>query len=166
MNLFSLSKISSICIFPSSFIVLLNALNLIFIDNKEYKSIVSYFTRPKLLIYYDSWCPKCKTFVAFIKKTDIFGNINYKSVRDIESNEGIIDSNRALVEMPSVIMGKDRVYYGFDSIFNISKKSPSLWLIFPILYILKISGIGNIMYREIAQNRRLLHCDEEECKII
>ena len=135
----------------------------VFVNDLEYSAITSYFTKKRLSVYYDSWCPKCVRFVTLIQKIDIFENINYESIRGL-INENI-DSKRALLEMPSIEIDSNEAVYGFNSLVNISKSLIILWFLYPVFFILKISKLGDILYREIANNRKIFHCDELECKI-
>ena len=57
--------------------------------------------------------------------------------------------------------------YGFVSIFLILSRLPIFWIFFPFLYIFKITGFGQLIYKELAIKRKIipLHCDENSCKL-
>lgn len=119
----------------------------------------------QIRIFYDNWCPKCTRFSSFVRKMDVFDFIIILKLRDVDSHEyANIDFARAEKEMASV--GKNhRACYGFDTLYKINLALPLLWIFLPVTYLLKVSGLGKIWYREIAINRQLaLHCSES-CKI-
>lgn len=119
----------------------------------------------KLIIFYDNWCWYCSRFAYFIKKQDFLQKIEAKPLRNTADNQIFtkINFQKATEKMAS-FNGK-KVFYGFDSIYLISKRLPILWLVFPLLFFLKITKIGNIIYREFATKRKIipLHCDKNTC---
>ena len=56
--------------------------------------------------------------------------------------------------------------YEFNSILRIAIRIPVLWLVVPILLLLKLTKIGNYVYEELAIKRTIIpiHCNED-CKI-
>jgi ABC-type dipeptide/oligopeptide/nickel transport system permease component len=70
-------------------------------------------------------------------------------------------------------MSKDRMasylnnkwYYGYDSIFFIFSRLPVFWFIMPLLYILKITKFGKLLYNELAIKRKIiaLNCGQNSC---
>ncbi len=136
----------------------------LFIADNEYNQFQAIVYKKRLLIYFDSWCPKCRAFISLIRMIDVFENVQYASIRDIKTSD-IIDTKRSLREMPSIQTNNDKVYYGFDSLLNVTKAIPILWLFVPLMYVLKITNLGKILYKEIADNRKTLHCNEDECSL-
>tara|TARA_B100000768_G_scaffold71094_1_gene68157 strand:- start:210 stop:422 length:213 start_codon:yes stop_codon:yes gene_type:complete len=61
---------------------------------------------------------------------------------------------------------KGKSSFGFDSILRIAIRIPVLWLVVPILLLLKLTKIGNYVYKELAVKRTIIpiHCNED-CKI-
>ena len=117
--------------------------------------------RHKLIIIYDNWCPNCTRFMKLVERLDWFKLIIPKQLRGNLDNElyNNLDVDLALKQMASF---NGRWHYGFDSIYLISLRLPLLWVLFPIVFIFKISRLGNIIYREIALKRKILplHCDD------
>jgi hypothetical protein len=58
-------------------------------------------------------------------------------------------------------------HYGYNSLFFIFVRLPLFWLLIPILYLLKITKLGQLMYRELALKRKIIpiHCNAEICDI-
>lgn len=110
----------------------------------------------KLTIYIDGWCMKCLKFGKILKKIDVFNKIDVKNIR-VEEDINI----RKIKEMYSK-KSNGKEYYGFDSLFEISKILILLWIFMPIILILKISGLGKLLYSELAIKRKIipLNCDE------
>lgn len=115
-----------------------------------------------LTIYIDGWCGICKASSRFIKRWDTRNKIEVADIRlDAPPN---IDIERAKREMASVDE-RGNVYYGFASLYEIVKRIPYFWIVIPLFWLLKITSIGNFLYRELAIRRRIipLHCSEKEC---
>lgn len=57
--------------------------------------------------------------------------------------------------------------YGFISIYLILLRLPIFWIFIPILYILKITKLGDYIYKELAIKRKIIpiHCDNKSCEI-
>ena len=117
-----------------------------------------------LIIVYDDWCPNCTRFSIILKKTDFFNKISLLRLRKDNIQIDGFDKNNALNMMASFENGKWK--YGYDSIWRISFKIPAFWIFIPFLYFLKITGLGKLMYNELAIKRKIipLHCDES-CEI-
>ncbi len=60
-------------------------------------------------------------------------------------------------------------YKGYSAIVQIAKMLPPLWILIPLMYMLKVIGLGDIIYKLVAKNRKLVpvnQCaDGEACKI-
>lgn len=117
-----------------------------------------------LIVLYDDWCPYCSRTIKIVKKLDWFNLINEQKLREIQS-DGIfetLDLNKSKQQMPSY---NGRWNYGFNSMYLIHLRLPLLWLLFPIVFLFKISGIGQFLYLQLAINRKIipLHCAEETC---
>ncbi|MCH7402287.1 DCC1-like thiol-disulfide oxidoreductase family protein [Belliella kenyensis] len=131
-----------------------------FIENSEYKSILKHFKSKKLIIFYDNYCPNCIRFKSIINRFDFFNNLQTIKVRAIEKSENQIyfslNSQESLEKMASYDIQKNKYYYGFNSIYNIVKYVPSLYIFFPIMYILKLTHLGAYLYRELAIRRKII----------
>ncbi|RXM39384.1 hypothetical protein BOQ62_11965 [Chryseobacterium sp. CH21] len=57
--------------------------------------------------------------------------------------------------------------YGYESIFRILATLPLLWPLFPALWFLNITKIGQGIYIQLAVNRKIIpiHCDNDSCNI-
>ena len=86
--------------------------------------------------------------------------ISISNAREIENPH--IETQKALSVM-AAITEDNSVSYGFDSIYQIAKRLPLLWLFYPIFWVLKISRTGHLIYRELAIKRKIIpiHCNED-----
>ncbi len=111
----------------------------------------------KLTIYIDSWCVKCLKFGKILRTIDILNKIDVKSIR-LEQDINIRKIKEMYSNKPN---GKE--YYGFDSLFEISKTLILLWIFIPIMLIMKITGLGRLLYSELAIKRKIipLNCDDK-----
>jgi len=57
--------------------------------------------------------------------------------------------------------------YDFQSIYLLFTRLPIFWFIIPIFFTLKITGIGQYIYNELAIKKKIIpiHCNSESCKI-
>jgi predicted DCC family thiol-disulfide oxidoreductase YuxK len=120
--------------------------------------------KKNLTIFYDNFCPNCTRFTKLIQKLDWFKFIKIKQLRnpkDLNSAVGI-DKNLAEKQMASF---NGKWHYGFVSIYLIALRLPLFWVFIPVLYVLKISKIGQFFYTELAIKRKIIpiHCSEESC---
>lgn len=134
----------------------------LFITDTEYLKFQNWLTHERLTIFYDNWCPKCIKFTTLIKRLDFFNNISIKELRNMNIEKySNINLQKAESHMAS-INPKGEVFYGYDTILKISSILPLLWLFLPLFCLFKLTGLGTIIYREIAINRKLiLNCDSE-----
>tara|TARA_B100001057_G_C22860099_1_gene954149 strand:- start:763 stop:1083 length:321 start_codon:yes stop_codon:yes gene_type:complete len=102
-------------------------------------------------------------FGYWLNCVDIF-NLIYQS--DIRSYEGSVISKEKGLEQLASINRYSRVFYGYDSIWQILIRLPLLWVFIPVFYILKVSRLGHWIYKELAIKRQIfpLHCKEEDCR--
>jgi len=120
----------------------------------------------RLIILYDNYCPMCTKFVRLVSKLDWLDLIELEQLRNLDDlNKPIdVDLNLALKQMASY---NGKWNYGYISIYCIFSRLPLFWILFPIFFLLKISGIGQFIYKELAVKRKIIpiHCDENSCKI-
>lgn len=120
----------------------------------------------KITIFYDNWCPKCTQFIKIVKKLDLLTLIDNKQLRNIEHTKLFDDLN---IELATKQMASynNKWNYGYISIYLIIERIPFFWIFLPFFWILKITGLGQYLYRELAINRKIipLHCDENSCGI-
>lgn len=141
------------------------------IEDFSWVMIASYFTfytdteyrklfKKKLRIFYDDTCSKCKRFAVFISRVDVFKNVEINKLSKLNTEKhSKINLETAQDKMPS-INSTGTVYYGFETIIQISKTAPLLFLLYPLFSVLSTVGFGDKMYDRIAKNR----CTDE-CKI-
>lgn len=119
-----------------------------------------------LTIIYDNWCPKCTRFVKVIKQLDWLNLIELKKLRNIEDMAEAkgLDVNLAGKQMASF---SEKWQYGFNSLYNIFLRIPSFWIIIPIVYIMKLTRVGQFLYVQLALKRKIipLHCSADICNI-
>lgn len=120
----------------------------------------------KLTIFYDNWCPNCIRFNKIVEKLDWFKLIDSKQLRNTQETQQFKNLNLELAHQ-QMASHTNHWNYGFVSIFFILSRLPIFWLFLPILFLLKLTGIGQLIYRELAINRKIipLHCDEDTCGI-
>ncbi|MDR2204883.1 MAG: hypothetical protein LBE36_01820, partial [Flavobacteriaceae bacterium] len=82
----------------------------------------------------------------------------------INSAEGI-DKSLAEKQMASF---NGKWHYGFVSIYLIFLRLPLFWIFIPILFLLKISKLGQLLYSELALKRKIIpiHCSAESCEVM
>ena len=120
----------------------------------------------KISIVYDNWCPNCKRFISIVKFLDWLKLIYYVELRNPKSTNTLTGFDLVLAGQQMASFD-DKWHYGFYSIYQILVRLPLFWLILPILFVLKITKFGQILYMEIALKRKIipLHCDDKICLI-
>ena len=118
----------------------------------------------KLTIFYDIFCPNCTKFTHTIKKLDWLHLLEIKKLRDenITNVHKEIDIKLAGQQMASFV---NKWQYGYFSLFSIFARIPILWIFAPLFFILKITGLGQLLYIQFAIKRRIipLHCSVDSC---
>ena len=117
-----------------------------------------------LTVYYDDWCPNCTKFKNFIEKNDILNLVIFKKLR---TEKGVTEINIKEAELKMASTRDNRIWnYGYQSIYEIFKRIPLFWLFVPVLYVLKITKFGDLLYNELALKRKIIpmHCDDH-CEI-
>ncbi|MDA1477339.1 thiol-disulfide oxidoreductase DCC family protein [Bacillus changyiensis] len=116
-----------------------------------------------LTVLYDSWCPLCKRTSKIIRYLDVFNLINLTSFR--EKKEKILSpiSVDLFEKKMYSINAQNKIYSGYDTILQIVVRTP-LIIIYPFMYLMKITKIGYILYGLIARNRKVI-CKESCCHI-
>lgn len=119
-----------------------------------------------LIIFYDNWCPNCTRFTNIIKKLDWFTKITEVPLRDLPLQHTYtdLDLNMAYQQMAGY---NRKWHYGFSTIYLILIRLPLFWPFIPFFFLIKISTIGQIFYKELAIKRKILpiHCTTESCTI-
>lgn len=56
--------------------------------------------------------------------------------------------------------------YGYTTIFEISKRLPLFWVFIPLLWVLKILGVGQFLYIQLSVRRKIISIQcSDECKL-
>lgn len=115
-----------------------------------------------MIVYYDSFCKMCTNSSTIWRKLDWRNKLTFQSFRNLKDYP---------VEMEeSLHVQKDKRWYkGYTAIIQIAKTLPLLWLSLPFLYLFKVIGIGDMVYKVIAKNRKLVPVNQcksnEACQI-
>lgn len=119
-----------------------------------------------LIIIYDNWCPNCTKFIKIVKNLDWFNLIDSKQLRNKQDTKQFNNLNLELATM-QMASYTNNWCFGFNSIFRILVRLPLFWMFIPFLFLLKISGFGQFIYKELAIKRKIfpLHCNENSCKL-
>lgn len=118
----------------------------------------------KIIVIYDNWCPNCTRFNKIVQKLDWFKLIDFKQLRNIQNTQKFKNLKLELAHQQMASYA-NHWNYGFVSIFLILLRLPIFWIFIPFLYIFKITGFGQFIYKELAIKRKIipLHCDENSC---
>jgi len=114
-----------------------------------------------MIVFYDSYCKLCTRTAAVWKKLDWRKKLVFQSFRDLPDYP-------SAMEKEMHVKHADKWYKGFPAVLIISRTLPAIWPISPFLYIAKWLGLGNIIYRKIANNRTLLpvgKCENGACEL-
>ncbi len=116
----------------------------------------------KIIIFYDNWCPNCTRFAKFVNRWNGLGLVEVKKLRDNLHIRGL-NANLAIKKMASKLGNK--WFYGYLSLFLIFCRLPLLWVFVPLLWLLKVTKLGDIVYNQLAVNRKIipLHCNNKGC---
>lgn len=119
-----------------------------------------------LTIFYDNYCPNCTKFSKLVQKLDWLKLIQIKQLRNELHTNSFRNIDLELAKQQMASFGT-KWHYGFNSLYFIFARLPLFWLSIPILYILKITNLGQILYKELALKRKIIpiHCDAEICDI-
>ncbi|MEW9502417.1 DCC1-like thiol-disulfide oxidoreductase family protein [Jeotgalibacillus marinus] len=178
-----------------SFSFLMIANQLLFLSDKEYKSLSSYVKqkyiststrlnvrkvrntlpvsarsslRP-IVVLYDGWCPFCMKSIKRFQRLDWFNRMEFLSFRDKKVLEHYqLDIELLEKRMHSLQRSTQKIEDGIDSINRICKNTPLLWVVVPCLSISSTLGVGAKVYDWIASRRTIFPtggCDESSCEI-
>ncbi|WP_249869967.1 thiol-disulfide oxidoreductase DCC family protein [Oceanobacillus saliphilus] len=115
-----------------------------------------------MIIYYDSYCKICTNSSTIWKKLDWKNKLTFDSFRNIKDYPPEMEKSLH-------VFHNHRWYKGYSAIIQIAKMLPLLWVFVPLLYLFKLIGFGDFIYKLVAKNRKLVpvnHCSEgESCQI-
>ena len=95
-----------------------------------------------LVIYIDYWCPMCIRFGSLITYLDVLNKISKSDIRMY--TDDLICKEKGLKQIAS-INENNRIFYGYDSIWQIVIRLPLTWIFIPFFYFLKIIGCTNMI---------------------
>lgn len=119
-----------------------------------------------LIIFYDNYCPNCSKFTSLIQKLDWLKLIQVKQLRNKSDTDLFLDIDIELAKKQMASFAK-KWQYGYISLYLIFIRTPIFCVFIPLLYILKITHIGQYLYTQLAINRKVIpiHCSAETCDI-
>lgn len=119
----------------------------------------------KITIFYDNHCPNCTRFSLWVRRFDTCRRITIRPLRNPEHTRLFpdIDMEKGLQQMPAFVSGV--WVYGYDTLYLIFKKLPVFWIVLPVFWLLKITGLGRLLYQQLAVRRKIIpiHCDKTIC---
>jgi predicted DCC family thiol-disulfide oxidoreductase YuxK len=120
----------------------------------------------KLIIFYDNWCPYCTKFANQIQKWDIVNLIQIRQLRN-QHHTGVFPDIDLALAQKQMASFDGQWNYGYNSIYLILMRLPFFIWLFPVLYFLKITTIGQFLYIQLALKRKIIpiHCNEDSCEI-
>ncbi|WP_214808601.1 MULTISPECIES: thiol-disulfide oxidoreductase DCC family protein [unclassified Exiguobacterium] len=122
----------------------------------------------KIIVFYDGWCPLCKKTKKTITKFDFLRKFEFISFRDPEvMSKYKLDASKVALEMHSLNVKNGKMLKGFDSFIRFTLFLPLFIPFAPLMYTLKLLGLGDKTYNYIASKRTIIpvnQCDQE-CKI-
>ncbi|MCS1352297.1 thiol-disulfide oxidoreductase DCC family protein [Mechercharimyces sp. CAU 1602] len=119
-------------------------------------------------MFYDGWCPLCRSSVSRLEKIDFFHLIQYRSFRDPGIVERYrLDLSKAEQRMLSKRMTDEHYVEGIDSFILIMSRLPLLWPLIALLYLAKGLGVGQAVYDFVAKRRKIVPAGTctKECAI-
>lgn len=119
----------------------------------------------KTIILYDNWCGLCTNFARVCQQLDWFNALSFRELRNSAEQEKfpLLNVKLATEQIASVKNGIWK--YGFDSLLRIFLKIPLFWIFIPLIFLLKITGLGQFLYYQLAVSRKIipLHCHLKDC---
>jgi predicted DCC family thiol-disulfide oxidoreductase YuxK len=111
-----------------------------------------------LLIFYDDKCNLCDKTIQVITVLDFFKQIELKP---ISTNSEILEKykiskDRALNDLYGIASLTKKTFFGYDFYVILAARLVLLWPFLPLLYLGKVTNIGYMVYRVIADRRKEL----------
>jgi predicted DCC family thiol-disulfide oxidoreductase YuxK len=104
-----------------------------------------------------------------LKKLDWLQRFSYHDARDVENlpqSALPLNPERLLHEMHLLTPDRQKQFTGFRAWRWIAGRLPSMWLVWPLLYVPGAAWLGQRIYRSVARNRfNLVPCRDGECAI-
>ncbi|MCT4616571.1 MAG: DCC1-like thiol-disulfide oxidoreductase family protein [Marinifilaceae bacterium] len=118
-----------------------------------------------IIVYADSWCALCRKTSKYIRNNDYFNKIHIEDIRKTKLPDNI-DKDKAMHDVACYNIKTNKVSYGYDSVVLIFKYLPLFWVLYPLLFLLKLTGLGQLIYTQVSTKRRIIpvRCNEN-CEI-
>ncbi|WP_010649666.1 thiol-disulfide oxidoreductase DCC family protein [Oceanobacillus massiliensis] len=115
-----------------------------------------------MIVYYDSYCKICTNSSTVWKKLDWRKKLTFDSFRTMQNYPPAMEKSLH-------VQHNGKWFNGYSAIIEIAKMLPLLWIFVPFMYLFKFIGLGDVIYKLVAKNRKLVpvnQCkDGESCQI-
>jgi predicted DCC family thiol-disulfide oxidoreductase YuxK len=103
-------------------------------------------------IYYDDYCNLCKRTMQTLRAIDFVGTFEFRPASKHEADV----AKYGLGDLSASLHGvyRDRVYVGYDFYQLVATRAPALWILAPVLWLLRVVRVGPALYDAVARNRR------------
>ena len=125
-----------------------------------------------MTVYYDGYCPYCRATAMSIRGLDLSRRIRVISFRHDTSYENYGIKIEDLEQEMVVLLNQGdqyRIYKGFEAVLAVLRGLPLLWPVFPLVWCLGRIGLGDRIYRWMADNRLIIpdagHCQDQCCSV-
>jgi predicted DCC family thiol-disulfide oxidoreductase YuxK len=121
----------------------------------------------KALVIYDGQCRFCQACVAWLRKMDALGRLEYGDARDpsLLARYPGIDPEAALRRLHLVPPGGE-VLEGFHAFRWLAGRLPALWITWPFLWLPGVAPLGVRVYDLVARNRFAFGtCEAGACEV-
>ncbi len=107
----------------------------------------------RFIVIYDGACEFCKYSVRTLRKLDFLGCYSYISLQELSTGGTLIPFD-VLQESIHVVDAKEaKVYRSMQAVFILLKYSPPSFPAVAFIFILRILGISEKLYKWIATSR-------------
>lgn len=119
--------------------------------------------RAQIIVFYDGHCSFCRRTAAWIRRIDILAGVTVSSFRHEESYRQYGVALPAL-EGEMHVVADSVIYKGFDAVQLLARRMPLLWPFVPLFWLLAQAGLGDRLYRLLADNRVVV-ADGTTCRL-
>lgn len=107
----------------------------------------------KIQIFYDDYCNLCKQTMLFFKNINLNNKMEFLAVSLNKEKYEVHNLDEKTVKAYMAGIYRDKLYVGYDLYLIIFRHNPVLIILYPILFMGKIFGIGKRVYDYIAERR-------------
>lgn len=127
------------------------------------------FSKLRIKVYYDGWCPVCTTIKKQIERLDWLNLIEMVSMRAEKNIKDINIPKEALQKrIYARSLNSNKIYSDVKAVSAIVLRLPLLSILWLPLKILSSLGLGRPLYDYCAKRRFIIpvgHCNENNCLI-